>query len=588
MFRSVSIVVIMVAAIITVSTYYSRSGQKKKISAIHRIEKVADGIRLIRNRESILPLKRLDTLNIGCYSDSMLFATMKLYAQVERLGEKEDKNFNLKVVVASSLDELMVLKEQSGKAKLVVVTSCALGYEVPDIADVVLTVEELNEDAMRLIPQVIFGARGIDKGQYPFKAIGRLGYTLPEAHGINHCVLEHSIDSLANLGIDSAAYPGCQILVAKGGDVIFHKTYGYITYDKKNMVTKNLLYDWASITKITGPLPLLMKLEEEDQIDLDKPFASYWKPFRNSNKSEITLREILAHQSGMPAWLSYWKETRRKSGKFKNRYVRDKRWRKIAEQFSDSLWVNHRFHNQVYKDIAECPLLEKKEYKYSGLSFFLFPDLITNLMDEDYEQALKKYFTIPLGAYSVVFNPLKHGFKKSDIVPTEYDSIFRKQLIHGWVHDEGAAIMGGISGNSGLFGTTNDLAKMMQLFLQMGTYGDHVYLKKRTIKKFTRVQYPENENRRGLGFDKPYIDNKEKELKDAYPAVSASKNSFGHSGFTGTFAWADPDEDLIFIFMSNRVYPSRDNSKLYDLNLRPQMHQAIYDCLNTYTRKSNE
>ena len=156
---------------------------------------------------------------------------------------------------------------------------------------------------------------------------------------------------------------------------------------------------------------------------------------------------------------------------------------------------------------------------------------------------------------------------------------FEWKRIRGFVHDEGAAMMGGISGNAGLFGTTNDLAKLFQMYLQKGYFGGRRYISEKTLDEFTKIQYPLNENRRGLGFDKPLIDNSENDLDEAYPAIDASENSFGHSGFTGTFAWADPDNGLLYIFMSNRVHPTRENQKLYDLNIRSSMHQAIYDCL---------
>ncbi|MCL3781610.1 class C beta-lactamase-related serine hydrolase [Prolixibacteraceae bacterium JC049] len=586
MFKNLSLIIVMILGIVTISSFYSRSGCEDKLSPLEQLKKSADKIELVRNRDNLLPLVTLDTLKLGYFTSSesdLLLETLRLYTKTEKLNSNNTSS-NLSVIKVENKSELDELKNLNKTQKWIVLTSFDLVDDIPESVDAVFAAEELGEKELQLIPQMIFGARKVTNGNAKIKTLDRLGYTLPEAHGIDHQMLSHRLDSLVNLGLDSAAFPGCQILVAKEGDVIFHKTYGFTTYDKTTPVKKEMLYDWASVTKITGPLPLLMKLEEERKIDLDQPFSKYWKLFKKSNKRKLTLREILAHQAGLPSWLPYWTETRKKSGKFKCRYVRDKQWRKAAEQFSDSLWVNHRFHKQIYKDIAEAPLLKSKKYKYSGLSFFVFPELISQIMKEDYEKALQKYFTASLGAYSVVFNPLKHGYKKEQIVPTEYDSVFRKQQIHGWVHDEGAAIMGGISGNAGLFGSTNDLAKMMQMYMQMGHYGGKEYLKKKTMKKFTQIQYPENENRRGLGFDKPYIDNNENELIDAYPAVSTSKNSFGHSGFTGTFAWADPDEELLFIFMSNRVYPTRNNSKLYDLNLRPQLHQAIYDCLNSYTK----
>ena len=185
---------------------------------------------------------------------------------------------------------------------------------------------------------------------------------------------------------------------------------------------------------------------------------------------------------------------------------------------------------------------------------------------------------------TVSYNPYRF-FPLNRFIPTEIDGYFRKTTISGFVHDEGCALMGGISGNAGLFGNTLDLAKIMQMYLQNGYYNGQQLIDSTTIKLFTSIQYPEKENRRGLGFDKPYIDNKENQLKDAYPAPSSSYESYGHSGFTGTFTWADPQNGLLLVFMSNRVYPTRNNSIIYDMNFRPVLHETIYNCLNSYTIK---
>jgi CubicO group peptidase (beta-lactamase class C family) len=232
----------------------------------------------------------------------------------------------------------------------------------------------------------------------------------------------------------------------------------------------------------------------------------------------------------------------------------------------------------MFDEIKKSPLLDKKKYVYSGLSHYLYPTIIENITNTDYETYLKDQFYHPLGAYTITYNPYKY-FPLGNIIPTEYDDFFRKELLHGFVHDEGASMMGGVSGNAGLFGTANDLAKLMQMYMQKGRYGGKQYIPEKTVNEFIRRQFPENKNRRGLGFDKPLIDNNKNELKDAYPAIDASINSFGHSGYTGTFTWADPDNGLLYILFSNRVHPTRDNSKLFKLNLRPAMHQAIYDCL---------
>lgn len=234
----------------------------------------------------------------------------------------------------------------------------------------------------------------------------------------------------------------------------------------------------------------------------------------------------------------------------------------------------------MFDTIRSSELLPRKKYLYSGLSFYLYPDIISNFTGQPFEDYLKNTFYKPLGANTVTYNAYQH-FPLKQIVPTEFDDFFRKENLHGYVHDEGASMMGGISGNAGLFGSTNDLAKIFQMYLQKGYFGGRRYISEKTMNEFIRIQYPENDNRRGLGFDKPLIDNNENKLEDAYPAVSTSKNSFGHSGYTGTFAWADPDTGLLFIFMSNRVLPTRENQKLYDFNIRTAMHQAIYNCFDT-------
>jgi len=216
-----------------------------------------------------------------------------------------------------------------------------------------------------------------------------------------------------------------------------------------------------------------------------------------------------------------------------------------------------------------------KEYKYSGLAFLLFPELIEQLTGYSFEYQLTKEFIFPLEIPSLGFLPRQKGFLNT-IIPTEYDDHFRKALVHGWVHDENASLLGGISGNAGLFGKAHDLFRFMQFYQNYGVLEGHRLLKEETVKEFTRAQYPENDNRRGLGFDKPLLDNAESSLEDAYPAPSASPESFGHSGFTGTFVWADPKYQLVFIFLSNRVYPSRTHRNLYELNIRTSLHEAFY------------
>ncbi len=448
-----------------------------------------------------------------------------------------------------------------------------------------------NELAQELTAQLVFGANSAN-GRLPVTVDPRfrlndnvevesnksLAYTLPEEVGIKSALLGHKIDSIAMLGIEKEAYPGCQVLIAKDGKVIFHKCYGYMTYAKEQKVEKGNLYDWASLTKVTGPLPAIMKLVDMKKIDLDAPFSRYWADFADSDKKELTVREILAHQARLASWIPFWQMALDKHKHLSPSVFSNAPSGEFNVRVSQGLYMNSRFREIMYDTIRNSELLPRSKYLYSGLSFYLYPDIIRNLTGEPYEMYVRDTFYRPLGAYTITYNPYKY-FPIENIVPTEKDDFFRMETIRGFVHDEGAAMMGGVSGNAGLFGTANDLAKLFQMYLQKGYFGGHRYISEKTVNEFTSIQYPGNDNRRGLGFDKPLIGNDKNALGDAYPAVDAGINSFGHSGFTGTFAWADPDNGLLFIFLSNRVCPTRENPRLYKLNIRTAMHQAIYDCL---------
>jgi beta-glucosidase-like glycosyl hydrolase/CubicO group peptidase (beta-lactamase class C family) len=404
-----------------------------------------------------------------------------------------------------------------------------------------------------------------------------LAYTIPEEVGINAQLLNRKIDSLANLGLNNRAYPGCQVLIAKNGNVIFHKTYGYHTYDNKLRVRENDVYDWASITKVTGPLPAIMKLVDEKKLDVEKPLSEYWPNFKGSNKESIKISEFLSHQSGIPAGLPLWQMAAKKGvldpNVFKHQPTEGYRIR-----VSENLYIKDDFSKIIYDTIRNSKLGEKK-YVYSDLSFIIYPEVISGLTGQNYEDYLKKTFYRPLGANTVTYNPYLQ-FTLNRIIPTETDELFRKQNIHGFVHDESAALLGGISGNAGLFGSANDLAKIFQMYLQKGYFGGHQYITEETVNHFITPRFPENDNRRALGFDKPFLNNKSSG-NNGYPAREVSSNSFGHSGFTGTFVWVDPNNGVLYVFLSNRVYPTRENQKIFDLNIRSNMLQEIYNCVKT-------
>ena len=401
----------------------------------------------------------------------------------------------------------------------------------------------------------------------------RLGYAPPESVGMDRNVLNEKIDPIVKMAIDSGAFPGCQIIIAKNQKVIFHKSWGHHTYDQKQAVALNDIYDFASVTKVTSALPALMKLHGEGKVSLDDPLGKYFPKFKNTNKANLPIRSILAHNAKLKPWIPYWRSTIKKNGKYKWRTFKKRKSRRFPTKVTDHLYLHRKYKKKIYKAIKESPLNEKSGYVYSGLAFYLWPEIVSELVNEDFEIYLKKTFYQPIGASTITYNPDDH-FPLNRIVLTENDTFFRKVQIHGKVHDEGAAMMGGVSANAGLFGSANDLAKLMQLYLNEGTYAGERLIAAASVKEFTTCHYCEEGNRRGLGFDKPLI---EYHPQKSSVAKDASPSSYGHSGYTGTFTWVDPEHDLIYIFFSNRVYPTRENRKIYQLNVRPDIHQLIYD-----------
>jgi len=406
-----------------------------------------------------------------------------------------------------------------------------------------------------------------------------LSYASPAEVGLDSVYIYTKVDSIINNGIKNKAFPSAQVLVAKDSKIIFHKAYGFHTYDSIQPAQLSDLYDLASVTKIMGPLPAIMKLVEEGKLDVDQPFSNYWKPWKKrKDKKYLTLREILAHQAGLPPYIVFLNDVLKKNGRIKSRFVKTTSKNRFQNQAYDGLFVKNRFNQKIYRKINRSKVSDQKKYRYSGLTFLIFPKLITQLTGDNYETYLQKTFYAPIGAKTLGFLPKNKNFTNK-IVPTEIDTLFRKGLTQNWVHDENAALLGGISGNAGLFGSATDLVKMMQLYLNYGNYNGQQIISENLVKEFIKVQFPENNNRRGLGFDKPYLNNPALSLADAYPAPEASTSSFGHSGFTGTFVWADPETKLIYIFLSNRVYPTRDQQAIYKLNIRLAVQQVFYTAI---------
>jgi len=391
----------------------------------------------------------------------------------------------------------------------------------------------------------------------------------------NDAALLKKVDSIITFAIKNEAFPGAQVLVAHKNEVVFDHAYGFHTYDSIQPVELNNLYDLASVTKIIGPLPALMKLVDEGKLDLDAPFSDYWKPWKKKkDKRQLTLREILSHQAGLVPYIVFLNKIM-KDGNLKKRFVKKKPESRFNQKAYNGIYIKNRFKNKIYRIINRSKVSPDKKYKYSGLAFLLFPEIISNISGKNYETYLQDEFYIPLGAKTLGFNPIEKQFSNT-IMPTEIDTLFRKTTVKGYVHDENAALLGGISGNAGLFGTADDLSKMLLLYQNYGELYGKRYISEETVKEFTKAHYADNENRRGLGFDKPLLGNDSLAISQAYPSPQVSPKSFGHSGFTGTFVWADPDNELVFIFLSNRVFPNRSHRNLYELNIRVVLQDLFY------------
>jgi CubicO group peptidase (beta-lactamase class C family) len=455
--------------------------------------------------------------------------------------------------------------------------------------DALVLAYQQNIYTEELAAQLIFGGSGA-QGRLPVRINDeflsgqgilttgnlRLQYAYPENAGISSERLNRKIDSIVLRALEAGAFPGCEVIAARKGMVIFHKTYGHHTFDKRIEVRPEDLYDLASVTKVSGPLSGLMLLESMGMFSHLDRLGDYTPSMKGSDKADLGLREILAHQAGLYPYLLYWKNTIKKNGNYKRRFIRDVPSEKYPIRVADRIYLKHDFRKKVYKAIRKSAIGEK-EYKYSGLSFLIYPEIIENLSGGRYEDFLSERIYHPLGAWNIVFNPYRFH-PLSRIAPTEVDSLFRRQLVHGYVHDEAAAVMGGYSGNAGLFATANDLLKLFEMYRRMGNYGGEQILAADVMKQYTRYQFPENENRRGLGFDKPSLGERDG-TKDDYPCPGASPSSFGHSGFTGTFAWADPEHAITYVFLSNRVYPTRDNNLVGTMNIRTAILQSIYDSI---------
>lgn len=381
--------------------------------------------------------------------------------------------------------------------------------------------------------------------------------------------IEKSIDSLINSSIKLNAFPGAQLYIKKG-NYEYKKSYGFHTYDSLTKVEDDHLFDLASITKSLAGTLAIMKMKDDYNFDINKNLKFYLNDFNKTKQGETSIKDLLTHTSGWRPYISHQQYLVKKNGKLKRKFVKKSLSKKFSNQLSRSLYINKNYYKVIKKRIKKTELNNIGTYIYSGLFFCLIPEIIKNITGENLDKYLNDKFYLPLGL-SATFNPLnKYNIEK--IVPTEIDNNFRKELIQGTVHDETAAIMGGISANAGLFSNAEDLSVILKMILNKGIHNNKQMIDSKTVELFTKNHIKNDSlNNRGLGFDKVRIVSENK----VYPNKKLSNKSFGHTGFTGTMFWVDPENDLIIVFLTNRVYPNRDEGSFYEVEVRNKLFEII-------------
>ncbi len=594
-------------------------------------------ITVIKNEGSILPLGDIDknkvavlTLGGKCGLTSMFQNRCRMYddtgkfdyydgMSVSKLAN-ELNEYDIVILAVHSRDRKyatvldQITQKITGKVVSVMFTpaysTSRFANALNRSAAVVLAYDDCNM-AQDYAAQTIYGGNRAS-GSLPVSIAGvadagtgletektRLGYGTPAEAGFDNR-LSMRIDSLVEEGLDMKAFPGCQVLVARHGKIVINKAYGNLDYKSGKPVTINTLYDLASVSKATGTISGIMKAYDDSLIDIDAPAARYIPQLKDTDKDKITLRQLLYHESGMPPSLNMYDVMidtasytgklfrRRKSGTYSIPVARNLYGNRMARvrtdivsskatdgfntAIADGIYGGKITYDTIMRRIYNIPLRKNNDYRYSCLNFCLLMNVEENVTHRHHDEYVEENVFAPLGAWHTLYRPLTR-FDKNDIAPTEYDPMLRRQLVHGYVHDETAAYSGGVQGNAGLFSNANDLAKLFQMWLNGGTYGNRRYLKQSTVDLFCKDKSPNSH--RGLGFDKP-----DTEDPDNSPTCEeATAATFGHTGFTGTVYWVDPDNDMIFIFLCNRVNPSRDNRAFNELLIRPQLFSIVYQSL---------
>ncbi len=580
---------------------------------------IENSLTLLNNTDSLIPLKRLDTLKIATLSigeenKNMFQKRVDSYVEADHYNIVEDldqslidklmlklKKYNCILVSVHKSNgspfksytitsQTKNIVEQLNTAnKTVIVSVFTNPYSLIDFKEGLnckgLIMAYQNSDlAMDYTAQLIFGGIGA-KGMLPVS----LHFNYPYGYGLltNPCRLKYApaeevgvnstqfykIDDIVKKAIEDTVFPGCQILCARKGVVFYNKGFGHYTYDNKKAVDENSIFDVASITKTSTSLPSIMKMYDDGKIDLYKTMGDYLPELVGTDKAGIILIDQLTHQAGLKPWIPFYTATLDPDFTFKKEFYDSVYSEAYPLKVADNLFAKKGMEDYMLEQNILTPLNNTRKYKYSDLGFYFWLKIIEKFYGKRLDQFVAENFFSKLGSATTMFNPLDK-FPKERIIPTEDDKIFRKQMIQGYVHDQGAAMVGGVAGHAGLFTTANDLAKLYQMFMNNGTYGGERYIKETTVKEFTRCQFCANGNRRGIGWDKPDPNGDGGTACDCVSLLS-----YGHAGFTGCLVWVDPKNELLYIFFSNRIHPSAENTKLVKEGQRALVQQVFYDAI---------
>ena len=577
-------------------------------------KKIAESaITLVQNKKNLIPIRDLEKYRIATvafgtreqmpfqdmvrmYANADVF-TVSMYARdsiwtklrdtlkaydivifsLHYLSNKSTSNYGLTEKTANFINAFK-------KEKTSVLVSFGSPYVLsrfPDMENIICAYQD-ESGFQYAAAEALFGAIPI-KGKLPVTSsldypigtgvqsslILRSKFAEPEAAGLSSAGLQR-IDSIVQFAMRQGAMPGCQVLVAKDNKVVYYKSFGYQDYDKKRAVQNDDIYDLASITKVASTTLVAMKLYEAGKLKMNETLGKYLPELANTNKADLKISEIMTHQSGLKEYFIFYKKTL-KNGKLDSNLYCNEPNNTFTIRVADKLYLRKGYKDTIYKIIDTSSLRDRGNFQYSDLGFIYMQRIIERITGRSLDYIADSIFYRPLGLSTMTYKPREKN-ELSRLVPTENDTEYRKQLIRGDVHDPSAAMLGGVSGNAGLFSDANDLAILMQMLLNDGTYGGKRYFMPSTVQYFIAPVF--DGNRRALGWDKPDF-----RILNGPTSNLVSPATFGHTGFTGTCVWADPKYKLTYVFLSNRVCPTASNHKLVEYNIRTKIQDIIYQSL---------